>query len=135
MLDEEGMHLCDLHSYKRTFVNICDAVGIEDAVAHKLSNHAKQGVHDRFRNMTPSKRKFLHLCLQQIIDDYDVEPKVRLHYDSGIIMAIGSSLRTKYLFYWLCEPKYVPLSLQRLLDHMFEDQTRVYIALPLFNSH
>ena len=86
MLDEDGMHLCDIHSYKRTFVNICDVVGIEDAVAHKLSNHAKQGVHDIYRNSTPPKRKFLHMCLQQINDAYDIEPKVRLHYDSDLGM-------------------------------------------------
>jgi hypothetical protein len=91
MLDEDGIYLCNIHSYKRTFVNICDAVGIEDALAHKLSNHSKQGVHDRYRNMTLPKRKFLNLCLQQIIDGYDVEPKLRLYYDLGRKKSSGNS--------------------------------------------
>jgi len=40
--------------------------------------------------------------------DWDIDSSDfnNLKQDSGIIMAIGSSLRTKYLFYWLCEPKY-----------------------------
>ena len=89
MLDEDGTHLCDVHSYKRTFVNALDAAGIDDAVSHRLSNHAMRGVHDVYKNMTPEKRKFLHMCLQQINDAYDVEPKIRLHYDSGLGMNLA----------------------------------------------
>ncbi len=82
--DEDGSHLVDVHSFKRTFVNALDNEGVEETVAHKLSNHAIQGVHDKYKNMTPKKRKWLYNCVQQINDAYNVGPKVRLHYDSGL---------------------------------------------------
>ena len=46
-------------------------------------------IQDKYKNMIPSKRKFLHMCLQQINDAYDVEPKIRLHYDSGLGMNLA----------------------------------------------
>ena len=82
--DEDGSHLVDVHSFKRTFVNALDNEGVEETVAHKLSNHAIQGVHDKYKNMTPKKRKWLYNCVQQINDAYNVGPKVRLHYDSDL---------------------------------------------------
>ena len=41
-------------------------------------------VQNKYKNMNAPKRKFLNSVVQQINDAYDSEPKVRLHYNSGI---------------------------------------------------